>query len=62
MGRGARFCDHARMRFDENPPSPDRLVDMRKPDTKNNLMMALGVIVFLLIGGGLLWWFALQGD
>lgn len=62
MGIRPPLCDDARMRFDENPPSPDRIVDTRKPDTKNNILMSLGVIVFLIIGGILLWRFARQGS
>lgn len=46
------------MGFDENPPSPDKLVDPGKPDTKTNLMLSVGVVVFLLIGLGLLVYFA----
>lgn len=42
------------MRFDENPPSPDKLMDVHQPDTKINVGMAVGVVVFLLIGVALL--------
>lgn len=38
------------MRFDENPPSPDKLMDVHQPDTKINVGMAIGVVVFLLTG------------
>jgi hypothetical protein len=46
------------MGFDENPPSPDKLVDPHKPDTKTNLILSIGVVVFLLIGLGLLIYYA----
>jgi hypothetical protein len=46
------------MGFDENPPSPDKMVDVSKPDTKVNLAVAAGVVVFLLIGLGFLVYFA----
>ncbi len=62
MGFWPPLCDTEAMRFDENPPSPDRIVDTRNPDTKNNILMSLGVIVFLIIGGILLWWFARESS
>lgn len=46
------------MSFDENPPSPDRLVNPHKRTTKVNFAVATGVIVFLTLGGLTLWWFA----
>lgn len=46
------------MGFDENPPSPDKLIDPSKPDTKTNFAVAAGVVVFLLIGLGFLIYYA----
>lgn len=46
------------MGFDENPPSPDQLVNVHKRTTKVNLAVAGGVVVFLLIGLGFLIYFA----
>jgi hypothetical protein len=46
------------MGFDENPPSPDKMVDVSQPDTKVNFALAVGVVVFLLIGLGFLIYFA----
>ena len=58
MGAGSAAWDDRRMGFDENPPSPDKLVDASKPDTKVNFAVAAGVVVFLLIGLGFLIYFA----
>jgi hypothetical protein len=46
------------MSFDENPPSPDRLVEPRKRTTKVNIAVVIGVVTFLLLGGLALLWFA----
>ena len=58
MGCRDEPWDNAHMGFDENPPSPDKLVDTSKPDTKVNFAVAAGVVVFLLIGLGFLVYFA----
>jgi hypothetical protein len=50
MGRGAAPWEDVAMGFDENPPSPDKLVDTRKRTTKVNLAVAFGVVIFLAIG------------
>lgn len=50
MARGAMPWDYGAMGFDENPPSPDKLVDTGKRTTKVNLAVALGVVLFLTIG------------
>lgn len=50
MARGALPWDYRAMGFDENPPSPDKLVDTRKRTTKVNLAVVIGVVVFLAIG------------
>lgn len=51
-------CQAARMSFDENPPSPEHLVDARKRTTKVNFGVAIGVAVFLAIGVYAIWYFA----
>jgi hypothetical protein len=38
------------MGFDQNPPSPDKLVDTGKRTTKVNLAVVIGVLVFLTVG------------
>jgi hypothetical protein len=50
------------MAFDENPPSPDKLVDPEKPTTKVNVGIAIGVVVFLLIGIAAVVYFASVND
>ena len=49
-----------RMSFDENPRSPDRLVNPHKLTTKVKVSVIVGVPVFLLFGGLTLWWLALD--
>lgn len=43
------------MGFDENPPSPDLLVNTRKRTTKVNICMAAAVFLFFLIGALAIW-------
>ena len=47
------------MPFDENPPSPAKLVDARRADTKINIGMVIGVIIFFIFGAAALFFFAL---
>jgi hypothetical protein len=54
----APSADNHRMSFDENPPSPDRLVNPKKRTTKVNVAVVVGVLTFLLLGGLTLLWFA----
>lgn len=42
------------MGFDQNPPSPHRLVRPDKPDTKINILMVISILVFFAIGLGVL--------
>lgn len=46
------------MSFDENPPSPERLVNTGRRTTKVNFGVAAGVLIFLLIGIGFLVYYA----
>ena len=41
------------MGFDQNDPRP--IINVHKPATKVNLWMVVGVLVFLLAGGLLIW-------
>lgn len=50
------------MSFDENPRSPEKLVDTHKPTTQVNLALVAGVLVFLLFGVVALIYFARGGD
>jgi hypothetical protein len=47
------------MSFDENPPSPTKMIDPRKADTKINIGMVVGVVAFLVFGAGALYFFSL---
>lgn len=46
------------MSFDENPKSPDQLVDPAKRTTKVNFGVVGGVLLFLILGAIALWIFA----
>lgn len=50
------------MGFDENPPSPHRLVRPGKPDTKTNILMVLSILVFFGLGVIAIWYFAQQAN
>lgn len=41
------------MGFDQNTPEKP-LVNVRKPDTKTNLLMTIGVVLFLAVAAGLM--------
>jgi peptidoglycan/LPS O-acetylase OafA/YrhL len=43
------------MSFDKNHQSPDKLVDTHKRTTKVNLGVVIGVVLFFVIGGIVLW-------
>lgn len=58
MVRGAFRGDNRLMSFDENPPSPDRLVNPHKRTTKVNVAVVIGVLAFLLLGVGAVLWFS----
>jgi hypothetical protein len=45
------------MSFDENPRSPDHLVNPRKRTTQVNVAVVVGVLVFLIIGVLAVLWF-----
>ncbi len=62
MAGGAMPWHPAGMGFDENPPSPDKLVDTTKRTTKVNLGVAIGVAIFLTIGVIVLVRIALRAD
>ncbi len=55
MHRQPERCYASSMSFDEDPESPDKMVDVHKPTTKVNFAMAAGVVVFFLIGALALW-------
>lgn len=38
------------MSFDKNPSSPDQIVDPKKKTTKVNIGLAIGVLLFFVIG------------
>ena len=46
------------MGFDENPPSPDKLVNPHKRTTQVNIGVAVGVIIFFGIGVFAMWYFS----
>ena len=50
------------MSFDENPPSPDRLVNPEKRTTQVNIAVVIGVVAFLVLGGVSVWWFYEKGS
>lgn len=56
-GRAARWQDKA-MGFDENPPSPRKIVEPRRPDTKTNVLMVAALGVFFALSVAAIWWFA----
>jgi hypothetical protein len=58
MVRRARPGHNRPMSFDENPPSPDRLVNTRKRTTKVNVAVVVGVFTFLLFGVLAVLWFS----
>lgn len=43
------------MSFDKDHQSPDTLVDTGKRTTKVNFAVAIAVVLFLLVGGLVLW-------
>lgn len=43
------------MSFDENPPSPDKIVNPEKRTTKVNFAVVAGVLVFFCLGALALW-------
>lgn len=43
------------MSFDQNPKSPDKLVEPAKRTTKVNFGVAIGVLVFLILGALAVW-------
>jgi len=45
------------MSFDEDPESPDKMVDPSKPSTKVNIAMVAGVLIFFVIGAIVIWLF-----
>lgn len=50
------------MSFDQDPASPDQLVDPHKPTTKVNVAMVVAVVIFLLLGAAALVYFASTRD
>lgn len=38
------------MSFDNDPESPDRMIQIEKPTTKVNFALVAGVLVFLILG------------
>lgn len=46
------------MGFDQNQPGP--IVNVHKRTTKVNLWIVFAVLLFLIGGGGLIWWFWLN--
>ncbi len=43
------------MSFDENPPSPDKIVNPHKRTTKVNIAVVAGVLFFFSLGGLAVW-------
>jgi hypothetical protein len=59
MGLPKGICETAaNMSFDENPDSPDKLVNPKKRTTTVNFALAAGVAGFLAMGTLAVWWFA----
>lgn len=43
------------MSFDKDRQSPDKIVEVRKRTTKVNIAVAIGVLLFLAVGGWVVW-------